>query len=98
MRHYLIRMHLLASRTACSSSSSSRIMNGRDVESASGEILISKPYSSAIESSSGIRNSSCTCAKTNRYSMGILGKLVLGTVVVKCKRFSGFRGLESKDS
>ena len=56
---HLIRMHRLASSRAWSSLSSPRIMNGRDMSWSSGK-LISNPYSSEIESSSGIRNSSCT--------------------------------------
>ncbi len=71
MRHSnFMRMHLLASMRACFSLSSPKIMNGLETSADAGSPpgkTIGILYSSDTESSSGIRNSSCTWAKTKMY-------------------------------
>lgn len=62
---HLTKMHLFASMKACSSDSKDRIINGREVSISGGKPILN-PWSSDMERSSGILNSSCTWAKRTR--------------------------------
>ena len=68
-------MHRRARMRACSSLCSPKIMKGletsAEAESSPGNV-IETLYNSDIDSSSGTRNSSCTCAKTKRYGETVM--------------------------